>query len=685
MPTNERKARMRKPRSPLRRTFVGIVAAGAIGVTGAAATGVDAPRVFAQGTAEQQEVSPAFKIESAEVLEVNLDDSEQEFVRFTFTQDIQELPDDASALSLRGYDPQQVAEAVSVRLDEDDNSSLIVGFEPGTDVEMYTIAVAESGAVVDDEGNGNVQDASEVNGVDPNEGLTTRPELADVEVDESRNRIDYIFDEQLDEDAEMEDERLGFYTEDGDRRTGNIVSIEDERVTVSFDAEDDGSDDNRSDDNDEDNDDDRSDSDNDDNESGNDNDDNESGNDNDDNESGNDNDDNESGNANDDNESGNDNDDNESGNDNDDNESGNDNDDNRPDNDNDDNESEDFGGDIGDIGASDVDDAVRFFAEAGAVMDRQGSESVPSPEGGDTAAPDLTGLEPVGDTETQFDFQFDEEIGDPKPGRFAVYTVDGTRYEANRAEILDEDVVRVTIEEVENFTDKLALGVADDGAVSALGEGVNNDDEDSDDNRDEDSDDNRDEDSDDNRDEDSGDNRDEDSGDNRDEDSGDNRDEDSGDNRDEDSDDNRDRGEDRTDSTLGAGAIGDEEVITAGETAGPDVTSVEIMDVDAGEVRYRFDEPVDDDRRPESQKFLAITDSGTVVSADAVIEVNDEDEEQGFVTVTFDETAVESAAAFSIDAGAVEGLQGDRNPRNTLEAGAAPDEDGDSEDDESDG
>jgi len=117
-------------------------------------------------------------------------------------------------------------------------------------------------------------------------------------------------------------------------------------------------------------------------------------------------------------------------------------------------------------------------------------------------------------------------------------------------------------------------------------------------------------------------------------------------------------------------------MITPGETSGPDVTSVDIMDANAGEVRYRFDEPVNDDRRPESQKFLAVTDSGTMEPAQGVIQVNDEDDEDGFVIVTFDETIVEAATAFSIDAGAVEGLQGNENPRNTLSAsnGAKEDE-----------
>jgi hypothetical protein len=294
------------------------------------------------------------RLRSAEIHSFNLDDQDEEFVRVKFTNTVQDFEENPSAYTLVGFDPENTTDATSVRLDEDDDRSLIVGFEQGTDLRSHTILTVDREVVQDREGNGNVQDWVALDGANIDEGRTSAPEALRFNLDDSLNRIEIRFDEELDESG-GDASQIGYVTANGDlHEAEEIASVEDDLVIVSFDERD------------------------------------------------------------------------------------------------------------------DVTDAERLVVGADAVKDRQGTGNVPTARGGETAAPDLESVSAVGGSDTQWDFRFDEAIvADGESSGLALYTEDGTRYEAEDVTTIDGDTLRASFPEVDDFADQVTLAVADRGAVQA--------------------------------------------------------------------------------------------------------------------------------------------------------------------------------------------------------------------------
>jgi hypothetical protein len=113
-----------------------------------------------------------------------------------------------------------------------------------------------------------------------------------------------------------------------------------------------------------------------------------------------------------------------------------------------------------------IEDAVRLWVAAGAVSDTAGNASPVGAVGELTTAPDLQAVED-GPGQTQYDFVFDDEVTDAKPSAFAVYTADGTRYDANSVTRPDGQRVRAAFPEIEDFGDEVVLASADREAVHA--------------------------------------------------------------------------------------------------------------------------------------------------------------------------------------------------------------------------
>jgi len=76
-----------------------------------------------------------------------------------------------------------------------------------------------------------------------------------------------------------------------------------------------------------------------------------------------------------------------------------------------------------------VDTAQRWFAKNGAVQDQNGTANPLGTTSGTTDAPDLTSVSrDSGDT--QYDYKFDENVGDLSASDFVLYTNDGTQIQA---------------------------------------------------------------------------------------------------------------------------------------------------------------------------------------------------------------------------------------------------------------
>jgi len=86
-----------------------------------------------------------------------------------------------------------------------------------------------------------------------------------------------------------------------------------------------------------------------------------------------------------------------------------------------------------------VDTAQRWFAKNGAVQDQNGTANPLGTTSGTTDAPDLTSVSrDSGDT--QYDYKFDENVGDLSASDFVLYTNDGTQIQAEDI-TTDGDVV----------------------------------------------------------------------------------------------------------------------------------------------------------------------------------------------------------------------------------------------------
>jgi hypothetical protein len=116
-----------------------------------------------------------------------------------------------------------------------------------------------------------------------------------------------------------------------------------------------------------------------------------------------------------------------------------------------------------------LDDAARFFSQAGSVIDRQGDESLPGTVGTITALPDLVSVRRGGNSSTEWVYRFDEPVQDPEPGSFTLYSADGDSYTGEIARLRGPREVQVTYPEVRDFAGQIAVASVAEGAVGDLG------------------------------------------------------------------------------------------------------------------------------------------------------------------------------------------------------------------------
>jgi hypothetical protein len=112
-------------------------------------------------------------------------------------------------------------------------------------------------------------------------------------------------------------------------------------------------------------------------------------------------------------------------------------------------------------------------------------------------------------------------------------------------------------------------------------------------------------------------------------------------------------------NTIGSRHIGSQSPAAA-VSSGPYLTSVS-LDQAAGQVRFVFDKPVNDDLTYEAKNFMLMTPAGDLVHARSVVEVNG-----NTVLLNFDKNVVSAARGVSLAEGAVKDFQGDTSPARTL-------------------
>lgn len=295
------------------------------------------------------------KLSSATVESLDLQASDEEYVIFTFEDNVNELQNETGFI-VRGKTEDGERNSVSARLVRDENNQVLVGFEDGTDLDNYSIASVETDTVRDESDEGNPFTTVELGGADGDESSIAGPSLESVTVNETLNRIEYTFDADLDADATSDASAFGYRTMSGREETGaEIVDVDDENVAVDFDSA--------------------------------------------------------------------------------------------------------------------VEDAERIFVSGGAATDEQGVENPPASLGGDTASPELTSVERVGDRLTEYDFSFSDDVASPDPALFEVYDESGDAYPASDWSRVDADTVRLYFPDTRDFGDEIVLGATEAGAVTDNGNG----------------------------------------------------------------------------------------------------------------------------------------------------------------------------------------------------------------------
>lgn len=170
------------------------------------------------------------------VWRVDLDDDEEELLLYTFNNDLQGILDE-DGFVLLGPNSDDEATSESALFIETDRKSVLVGYKSGTDVRSFTLGGVRSGAVSSLDGKVNLQDTAELAGSSAARfrGPTAGPDLLWVSANRSNERIDYVFDENLDENASPDPSQFGYYTRNGIKHSGDrLISIEDRVVTIEF-------------------------------------------------------------------------------------------------------------------------------------------------------------------------------------------------------------------------------------------------------------------------------------------------------------------------------------------------------------------------------------------------------------------------------------------------------------------
>jgi hypothetical protein len=121
--------------------------------------GSDAGGTVLDGVGDTQNVDPGNRLSSARVIRQNVNDSEEEYARYCFKDDIQTLDrSKAGEFAVLGPVTDDGVTADDVRLDENRDRCVIAGFASGTDLKSYTIAEVQGGVVKNRDGQKNIAD-----------------------------------------------------------------------------------------------------------------------------------------------------------------------------------------------------------------------------------------------------------------------------------------------------------------------------------------------------------------------------------------------------------------------------------------------------------------------------------------------------------------------------------------------
>ncbi|MFB6374435.1 MAG: hypothetical protein ABEN55_15240 [Bradymonadaceae bacterium] len=147
------------------------------------------------GKLEGQTVARDLMLTSAKIAELDLADSKPEYVHYCFRGAVQNVDDD-QGFYVQGYDSKVRTRGQTVSISEEDNSCVRVGFAPGTNLEGYTVAVVGPQTVSNEADETNIIDSAKI-GEKRVMGRTSAPELTDVLVDPKNNRASFVFDQPI--------------------------------------------------------------------------------------------------------------------------------------------------------------------------------------------------------------------------------------------------------------------------------------------------------------------------------------------------------------------------------------------------------------------------------------------------------------------------------------------------------
>jgi hypothetical protein len=195
--------------------------------------------VVSSGT-RVENVTQDLMLERARIESVNLDDDEEEYVVYSFGDYVHEVRS-ASDFSLTSYDVDTRVQGQTARIVQGDPRSVLVGFPSMTDINRFSIASVQIGAVQDEAQEGNVPATVPLDGSDVANGAnnaTDGPDLMSIRTLDTLERVQFNYDEQIDENGSANASKFGYYTLDGKKVPArSIITAEDNGVTVEFDRQ----------------------------------------------------------------------------------------------------------------------------------------------------------------------------------------------------------------------------------------------------------------------------------------------------------------------------------------------------------------------------------------------------------------------------------------------------------------
>lgn len=179
-------------------------------------------------------IDVALQLKKVEIKKFDPNDTEDEFIEFTFGNKVLEVRD-PSAFKLIGVSSSEVISGIEVNRNEKNPNALLVSFPAGVDPTDYPLAAVAPGAVASIKGEVNPGDSQVLIGSKTKDQLATAvPKLIDVQVKPSLERILFIFDQKLDE-TPSDPANFGYYSLEGIlHKAEAITSVDDKTVIAKF-------------------------------------------------------------------------------------------------------------------------------------------------------------------------------------------------------------------------------------------------------------------------------------------------------------------------------------------------------------------------------------------------------------------------------------------------------------------